>query len=151
MRTVLLVAFAAALSALSAVSPGAAFADELTPAIVDPAVAIQTSLAKDSMASVQANAATIEEQAGKLGAPAAKIAEAAKELKATTKIGDARAAFGKLSEAIVQYMDAHNLTLDPRIRVAMCPMVNKPWLQRDGPIQNPYYGTEMPTCGSFKK
>jgi hypothetical protein len=30
-------------------------------------------------------------------------------------------------------------------------MVNKPWLQRDGPIQNPYYGTEMPTCGSFKK
>jgi membrane fusion protein, copper/silver efflux system len=145
MRTVILVAFAAALSS------AAAFADELTPAIVDPAVAIQTSLAKDSLTGVAANAGTIEEQAGKLGAPAAKIAEAARELKATTKIADARTAFGKLSEALVQYMDAQKLTLDPRIRVAMCPMVNKPWLQRDGPIQNPYYGTQMPTCGSFKK
>jgi len=137
--------------AASVVCASVAHADELTPAIVDPAVAIQSSLAKDSMASVQANAAIIEEQAGKLGAPAAKIAEAAKQLKATTKLADARTAFGNLNDAIVQYMDANKLTTAKGIRVAFCPMVNKPWLQRDGAIQNPYYGTEMPTCGSFKK
>jgi hypothetical protein len=124
----------------------------LTPAIVEPAVAIQSSLAKDSMANVQANAGTIEEQATKLGPPAAKIVAAAKELKATTKLADARGAFGKLSEAIVAYIDAQKLSLDPKLaRIAFCPMQNKPWLQKDGPIQNPYYGTEMPTCGSFRQ
>ena len=146
MRTAIAVAFVATVGCAAAV-----FADELTPAIVDPAVAIQNSLVKDSMASVQANAAIIEEQAGKLGAPGAKMAEAAKQLKATTKLADARTAFGNLNDAIVQYMEANKLTTAKGIRVAYCPMVNKPWLQRDGAIQNPYYGTEMPTCGSFKK
>ena len=83
---------------------------------------------------------------------AAKIAAAARELKATTKLVDARGAFGKMSDAIVAYMEAQKLSLDPKLaRIAFCPMVNKPWLQKDGPILNPYYGTEMPTCGSFKK
>jgi Cu(I)/Ag(I) efflux system membrane fusion protein len=145
MRTAIFVGVVAALSG------SAAFADTLTPAIVDPAVAIQKSLANDSMASVQANAATIEEQAAKLGAPAAKIAEAAKELKTTTKIEDARTAFGRLSEAIVGYVDAHKLTFDPPMHIAYCPMVNKPWLQAGDTIANPYYGKQMPTCGSFKK
>jgi Cu(I)/Ag(I) efflux system membrane fusion protein len=136
MRTAIFVGVVAALSG------SAAFADTLTPAIVDPAVAIQKSLA---------NAATIEEQAAKLGAPAAKIAEAAKELKTTTKIEDARTAFGRLSEAIVGYVDAHKLTFDPPMHIAYCPMVNKPWLQAGDTIANPYYGKQMPTCGSFKK
>src|SRR5207302_2601933 len=123
----------------------------LTAAIVDPAVAIQSALAKDSMANVPANAGRIEDEAGELGAPAAKIAAAARELKATLKLGDARTAFGKMSDAIVAYIDDQKLSLDPKLaRIAFCPMLNKPWLQRDGPIQNPYYGAEMPTCGSFK-
>ena len=127
-------------------------ADTLTAAIVDPATAIHSALAEDSMANVQANPGRIEDQAGKLGAPAAKIAAAARELKATTKLADARGAFGKMSDAIVAYMDEQKLSLDPKLaRIAFCPMVNKPWLQKDGPILNPYYGTEMPTCGSFKK
>ena len=148
MRTAIFVGFVAALCCLSC---STALADTLTPAIVDPAVAIQKSLANDSMASVQANAAQIEEQAAKLGAPAAKIAEAAKELTTTTKIVDARTAFGQLSEAIVGYVEAHKLTFDPPMRIAYCPMVNKPWLQPGDTIANPYYGKQMPTCGSFKK
>ena len=81
----------------------------------------------------------------------AKVAAAARELKSTTKLADARAAFGRLSEQLVAYIDNQKLSLDPKqARIAICPMVNKPWLQKDGPIQNPYYGTEMPTCGSFK-
>ena len=122
----------AAVIGMAALLAGAAQlrADTLTAAIVDPAVAIQSAL----------------------GAPAAKIAAAARELKVTTKLGDARGAFGKVSAAIVAYIDEQKLSLDPKVaRIAFCPMVNKPWLQKDGPIQNPYYGTEMPTCGSFKK
>ena len=149
---------AAALSAVSVlvvVSLACRFAVmavELSSGIVDPALAIQTSLAKDSLDGVASNAGLIEQHAASLGAPGAKIASAAKELKATTNIADARTAFGKLSEAIVAYMEAQKVTLDPkRARIAFCPMVNKPWLQKDGAIQNPYYGTEMPTCGNFKK
>src|SRR5690348_14548524 len=78
-------------------------ADELTPAILDPALAIQAALAKDSLEGVQANAATIEEQATKLGAPAAKLASAAKELKGAVKLADARTAFGKVSDELVAY------------------------------------------------
>jgi hypothetical protein len=29
-------------------------------------------------------------------------------------------------------------------------MVQKPWLQASATIENPYYGKEMPTCGSFR-
>ena len=147
MRAATVIAFAALLAGAAQVR-----ADALTPAIVDPAVAIQSALAKDSMANVQANAGRIEEAAARLGTPAAKIGAAARELKAATKLGDARSAFGKMSDALVAYIDDQKLSLDPKVaRIAFCPMVNKPWLQKDGPIQNPYYGTEMPTCGSFKK
>jgi hypothetical protein len=37
------------------------------------------------------------------------------------------------------------------VRVAFCPMVNKPWLTKDKTIRNPYYGASMLTCGSFKQ
>jgi predicted component of type VI protein secretion system len=139
-----------AFAALLACAPSAR-ADQLTPAIVDPAVAIQSALAKDSLEGVPANAGAIEEQARKLGAPAAKIGAAAKELQGAAKLAEARTAFGKLSEAIVAYVDSQKLSLDPRFKIAFCPMALKPWIQKDGPIQNPYYGTEMPTCGSFRK
>jgi hypothetical protein len=37
------------------------------------------------------------------------------------------------------------------VKVAYCPMVRKSWLQKDGTISNPYYGSSMQTCGEFKK
>jgi hypothetical protein len=126
-------------------------AAELTPAIVDPAVAISTALANDSVTSVAANAATIEEQAAKLQPPSPEIAAAAKELKEAKSLADSRKAFGTLNAAIVAYMDAQKLTLDPRIHVAYCPMIRKPWLQKGTDIHNPYYGKEMLTCGRITK
>ena len=123
----------------------------LTPAIVDPAIAIQTALAKDSMDGVTGHAATIADQAGKLQPPAPKLVAAAKELQKATKIADARTAFGNLSEALVAYMEANKLSTDPPMRTAYCPMVRKPWLQKDGPINNPYFGSQMLSCGEFRK
>ena len=36
------------------------------------------------------------------------------------------------------------------VHVAFCPMVQKPWLQAGTTLQNPYYGSSMLTCGSFR-
>ena len=40
--------------------------------------------------------------------------------------------------------------LGPDVKLAYCPMADKPWLQKDKDIKNPYYGSAMLTCGSFK-
>jgi hypothetical protein len=56
-----------------------------------------------------------------------------------------------LNEALVAYLGAQKRGPGAGLKVAVCPMVNKPWIQKDGAIQNPYYGSEMLSCGSFKK
>jgi len=119
--------------------------------MINQAVAIATSLAQDRLDDVATHAAAIDLEATSLGKPAAKISSAAKELIKAGKIADVRTAFGKMSEALVAYLDAQKRAPGPGLRVAVCPMVNKPWIQKDGPIRNPYYGSEMLGCGSFKK
>ena len=53
-------------------------------------------------------------------------------------------------DAIVAYMDGLKLTLPDDVRVAVCPMKQKPWLQEGSDIKNPYYGSSMLTCGDFR-
>jgi len=129
----------------------AAYGAEVSAALVQPALDIQVALASDVMDNVQQNAALVEAEAVRLGPPAARIAGAARQLTKTRKIEDARVAFGAMSEAIVAYMDAQKLSPASGVRVAFCPMVKKPWLQKDGELRNPYYGRAMLTCGSFQK
>ncbi len=126
-------------------------AADVPASMVNPAIAIQTSLAHDSMDGVQANAATIADEAAKIGKPAAKIAGAARDLQKQTKIADARVAFGTLSEALVAFLDGQKLSPGDGVKVAFCPMVLKPWLQKEGAINNPYFGSQMLGCGSFRK
>ena len=64
-------------------------------------------------------------------------------------IASVRDKFGVLSEAIDTYMTGMKLSA-PGVRVAVCPMVNKPWLQKGDALENPYYGKEMLTCGNFR-
>jgi hypothetical protein len=126
-------------------------ASDATELMINQAVAIASSLAHDRLDDVATNAAGIDLEATSLGKPAAKISGAAKDVLKATKIADVRAAYGKLSEALVAYLDAQKKTPGAGLKVAVCPMVNKPWIQKDGPIQNPYYGSAMLGCGSFKK
>ena len=126
-------------------------AADATELMINQAVAIATSLAQDKLDNVATNAAAIDLEATSLGKPAAKISSAAKDMQKATKITDVRNAFGKLSEALVAYLDAQKRKPGAGLKVAVCPMVDKPWIQKDGPIQNPYYGSEMLSCGSFKK
>ena len=85
-----------------------------------------------------------------LGAPAMRIDTAALQLASAAEIEDARDKFGVLSEALVSYMDGLHLTAPEGVRVAFCPMKKKPWLQEGAAISNPYYGSSMLTCGSFR-
>ena len=72
------------------------------------------------------------------------------QLASAAEIEDARDRFGALSEALDNYMTGLHLTTPAGVKVAVCPMVHKPWLQADATINNPYYGKTMQTCGSFR-
>ncbi len=126
-------------------------APDATELMITQAVSIADALAHDRLDNVSTNAASITLEATSLGKPAAKIASAASGMQKATKIADVRNAFGKFNEALVAYLESQKRAPGEGIRVAVCPMLQKPWLQKDGPIENPYYGSQMLTCGNFKK
>ena len=124
-------------------------------AIIDPYLKIQSALADDKVDGIRAEAGHLVTAATALGAPAMKIDTAALQLAAAAEaappdIKDVRDKFGALSEAIDAYMTGLHLAPPEGVRVAICPMVNKPWLQEGSMLANPYYGKGMPTCGSFR-
>ncbi|MBW8862807.1 MAG: DUF3347 domain-containing protein [Acidobacteria bacterium] len=123
---------------------------EMPRSIVDPYLKIQLALADDSMDEVKANAGNIATAASGLGAPAMKIDTTALQLASATELDDARVKFGALSEAIDTYATGLKLTMPEGVRVAFCPMAQKPWMQQGSAINNPYYGKSMQTCGSFR-
>ena len=96
-------------------------------------------------------ARTIVSEAAKLGSSAAPIQTAAGEFQQSGDLKSARAAFGRLGDAIITYARTSNVSIGSGVKVAYCPMARKYWLQRATTIQNPYYGSRMLTCGSFKK
>jgi hypothetical protein len=123
---------------------------EMSRAVLDPYLKIQAALADDSMEGVKANAGNVATAATALGAPAMKIDTTAIQLASAVEIEDARNKFGALSEAIDTYMTGLKLKAPEGLKVAVCPMVQKPWLQAEADIRNPYFGKEMLTCGSFR-
>ncbi len=118
--------------------------------LVDPYLKIQDGLTRDSIEGLRANAGDVATAATALGAPAVKIDTAAVQLASAGDLADARVKFGALSEAIVAYKDGLKLKPGDGVRQAFCPMALKPWLQKGDKISNPYYGSQMPTCGSFQ-
>ena len=123
---------------------------EMSRAVIDPYLKIQAALADDRMDGVKENAGSIAAAAASLGAPAMKIDTAAVQLAAATDIEAARGTFATLSEAIDAYITGFHLAAPQGVKVAVCPMVHKPWLQADGTINNPYFGKSMQTCGNFR-
>jgi hypothetical protein len=122
----------------------------LPSSIVDPYLKISSALAKDSVEGVRSNAGELATAATALGAPAMKIDTSAVQLASATEIDDARTKFGALSDALVAYVDGLKLTLPEGVRVASCPMKQQPWLQQGAGIENPYFGSSMLGCGSFR-
>jgi Cu(I)/Ag(I) efflux system membrane fusion protein len=125
-------------------------AAELAPALVDPYVRVQVALAADKVDTVKADAVAIGAAAGALGDDAKSIVSAATRLEEAANLADARKAFGEVSDALFAYAKATGSSMPEGVKTAYCPMVNKSWLQRGDKIRNPYYGSGMLECGSFR-
>ena len=87
--------------------------------------------------------------AGDLGDAGAAIVMAANAVSLADDLVKSRAAFGLLSDAVIKFS-----TTTPgsraSLKIAFCPMARKSWIQEDGDIANPYHGSEMLRCGSFR-
>jgi hypothetical protein len=123
---------------------------EMSRAVLDPYLKIQEALSDDKLDGVTQHAGEVATAATALGSPAIKIDMAAAQLTSVADIDDARAKFGNLSVAIDNYMTGLKLKTPEGVKVAVCPMVQKPWLQAANTIDNPYFGKSMLTCGSFR-
>jgi hypothetical protein len=119
-------------------------------ALVEPYLHVQDALASDRLEGVPAQAQAIEKAATSLGSDAAPMAAAARKLASAGDLAAAREAFGELSAALVAFADKTKSGYGTDVRLAYCPMKKLPWLTRDKTIRNPYYGSAMLTCGTFK-
>ena len=152
LTTLTVLALVAALLGLFAAP--AARAAETAPfdAMADHYEAIWKALTADSLDGVAEHADAIAEIASTAEHPAAaaeaapEIAQQARSLAAAEDLTAARGAFGDLTKPLVRYRKAVGAE---RLQVAFCPMAKKAWLQPEGEIENPYFGTEMLSCGSF--
>ena len=115
--------------------------------LAQPYLHIQLALANDSMDGVADAAQRIVTEAAKLGVAAQSIGAAAKSISAASDINTARAAFGPLSDALIAYGEEVGFG---DLKVAYCPMARKSWVQEDGAILNPFYGSMMLNCGGFR-
>ena len=133
---------------ISLAASGTVAASDSVKAIVNSYLEIHAALAADKVEGVKAPAAAIAAEAGRMGTSGAAIAKAAKEVEQAKDLKAARTAFAPLSDAVIAAARAANLG---EVKVAYCPMVKGSWLQKDATIKNPYYGSQMLTCGEFKK
>ena len=140
MKTLLLAVVGLVLGAGSA-------AAELPAEVAAPYLHIQATLAADSTDGVGEAAQSIVAVAGDLGDAGAAIVMAANAVSLADDLVKTRAAFGLLSDAVIKFSDDAGLG---ELKIAFCPMARKSWIQEDGDIANPYHGSEMLRCGSFR-
>lgn len=109
-------------------------------------VTLGTDLSRDDLDTAKKTAALIakKEKANVVGIEAAKIAN-------SVNIKSARSSFNKISEVVISAAKGSK-----SYKRAHCPMANGgkggDWLQKasDKIISNPYFGSSMLRCGSFK-
>jgi hypothetical protein len=66
-----------------------------------------------------------------------------------TDLEDSRAAYKALSKSFVPMVEAmyQKKDTDPNWVVMHCDMAKANWIQADGKVANPFFGSKMPTCG----
>jgi len=119
--------------------------------LLDPYLRIQTALASDKLDGVKQDAAALASAATALGATGKSLLDASRQMERFRTIDDARAAFSNLTDALLAFSKATGSTTPTDVKTAWCPMQKRSWLQKGEGIRNPYYGSEMLTCGEIKK
>jgi len=103
---------------------------------------VYAALTKDSLEGIAQAATALEPLATEVSGAAAGTAAAA--LAKAADLTEARERFAAVSEALVpKFLDAKI----PGLVGFVCTMKNAKWVQRGETVSNPYFGTEMPTCG----
>jgi len=106
-------------------------------------------LAQSASANAGADAATLGVEVDKATDARISMAESARaaaSLANTTDLKQARNAFAELSLAMIKLRDVAE---GDRPTVAFCSMAGKEWMQPQGPVANPYYGSSMLRCGKI--
>jgi hypothetical protein len=120
-------------------------------AVVQNYLLIQQKLVADSVDGVPAAAAAIkqavEADPGKTFGP--DFSRELDQLAAAPDLHATRLAFAPLSETLIDVL-AKNHIRTGVLHSAFCPMIKAYWLQPGAAIQNPYMGSQMPDCGSFR-
>lgn len=134
----------------AAVASTTAFASESTKAIVASYLQIHAALSADKTDNVKPAAQAIAKEGVRMGAGGEAIVKAAEAMESAGDLKAARAALGPLSDAVIAAASADDWKDLAGVKIGFCPMVNKSWIQKDGKVSNPYYGSEMLTCGELK-
>jgi hypothetical protein len=125
-------------------------ASDATKAIVAAYLDIHAALSSDKVDGVKPAADAIARQAARMGAPGDAIQKAAKAVGSAADLEAARSAFGPLSDAVIAAAKADGWKDLPSLKLGYCPMVKQSWIQKEGKVSNPYYGSTMLTCGELK-
>jgi protein SCO1 len=116
-------------------------------ALIEPYLGIQRALAADTLDGVLDSAMALATAAVAAGSRAAAVKVAVNPFAQVVDLSAARAAFGRLSEAMIAIVRTAGVPLVNGVSVAYCPMARKYWLQKGTTIANPYYGKQMADCG----
>jgi hypothetical protein len=133
--------------ALLVLLAGGASAEDTATALLDPYFRIHARLADDSVEGVRADAKLIATHAQTMGEGGKPITDAATALGRSSDLDGAREAFGRLSDALIEWAEH----ADFEATVMYCPMADKSWLQKGDAVKNPYFGSAMLNCGEKKK
>ena len=121
-----------------------------TDPLIEPYLSIQRSLAADSTAGIAASAQELAAEArrraqgGAERASLVHVAEAAEALKGND-LKALRARFEDLSRTVIAYLKTAPAE---GLSIYYCPMAKATWVQKTGPVANPYLGKAMATCGT---
>jgi Cu(I)/Ag(I) efflux system membrane fusion protein len=141
-------------------APAAGASPAAAQKLVNVYLTLQRKLAADDHKAAQA--AFVQLKAAAEAADLSGDAELRKKLSSAAAAGASakdieadRSAFGKLSEAMLEWLKREGNPLASSVRVAHCPMAmngkGARWVQTESKVGNPYYGSEMLECGSIER
>ncbi|WP_319548458.1 efflux RND transporter periplasmic adaptor subunit [Desulfogranum marinum] len=127
-------------------------AGNLVTQLMTPYLALQAALAADNLDAAKASLKTMMELTGHSG----KLAELLHTMLAAESLDDVRRPhFETLSNAMIAAVKASPASFTNELLIMHCPMAfgdrGADWLQMSEPLQNPYFGAVMLSCGDVKE